>query len=53
MSEKRRDSALQITPDQLLQELIPVQAADEGAGIFVIRDIGGVLRDDIAHDLVV
>lgn len=32
----------QITLDQLLEELIPVQLTNHGAGIVIIRNIGGV-----------
>ena len=36
-------SALQIADDQFLQQLVPVQTADEAAGVVVVRDIGGIL----------
>ena len=42
----------QIPPHQHLQQLITVDLADECAGTHVVGDIGGVLRQDITHDLV-
>jgi hypothetical protein len=45
-------SVSQIVLEQHLEELVPVQAADESPGVVVIGDIGGVLGEDIAHDLV-
>jgi hypothetical protein len=45
-------SISQVVLQQHLEQLIPVQPADEGAGVVVIGDIGGVLREDIPYDLV-
>ena len=42
----------QIVLDQSLQQLVPVNLADEGAGVVVVGDIGGVLGQDVTHDLV-
>ena len=42
----------QITLHQLLQQLIAVDAAYQRAGVVVVGDVGGVLGQDIAHDLV-
>ena len=42
----------EVVPDQLLEQLITVELADQAAGIVVIGDIGGVLRKQIADDLV-
>ena len=42
----------QIAAHERLQQLVAVELADERAGVVVIRDIGGVLRQDIADDLV-
>src|SRR5699024_11314751 len=38
--------------DQLLQQLVPIQLADQGAGVVVVGDIGRVLREDVPHDLI-
>ena len=45
-------SVPQVLLHQLLEQLVPVQLADEGAGVVVVGDIGGVLREDVADDLV-
>ena len=37
---------------QLLQQLVSVNAADQGAGIVVVGDVGGVFGNDVAHQLV-
>ena len=37
---------------QFLQQLVPIQLADQGAGVVVVGDIGGVLREDVSHDLI-
>ena len=42
----------QISADQHLQQLVPVDLADQGPGIVVIGDVGGVLGENITHDLV-
>jgi hypothetical protein len=42
----------QIAADQLLQKLVPIQLADHAAGIVIVGDIGGVLGQQIAHDLI-
>ena len=43
---------VQIPADQNLQQLVAVDFPDQGAGIVVVGDIGGVLGKDVAHDLV-
>ena len=43
---------LQIILHQHLQQLIAVDLADQRAGRIVVGDIGGILGEDIAHDLV-
>ena len=35
-----------------MQQLVAIQLADQRAGVVMVRDIGGVLRQDVAHDLV-
>ena len=42
----------QILPHQHLKQLVPVNLADQGPGVVVVGDIGGVLGQDIAHDLI-
>ena len=42
----------QIILHQRLQQLVPVHLADEGAGVVVVGDIGGILGQDVTHDLV-
>ena len=42
----------QIAPHQFLQQLITIQLADHAAGIVVIGDIGGILRQKITNDLI-
>ena len=42
----------QISADQHLQQLVPIHLADQGPCAVVVGDIGGVLRQDVAHDLV-
>ena len=42
----------QIAAYQLLQKLVPIQLADHAAGIVVVGDISGILREEIANDLV-
>ena len=42
----------QLFLDQHLQQLVPVQLADQGAGAHVIGNVGGVLREDVANDLI-
>ena len=42
----------QIAPDQLLQKLVPIQLADHAAGVVIVGDIGRVLGQQVAHDLV-
>ena len=37
---------------ELLQQLIAVELADQAAGIVVICDVSGVLRQEITDDLV-
>ena len=48
----RRRSVRQILLDQRLEQLIPIQLADESPGIVVVGDIGGVLRKDVPDDLI-
>ena len=43
---------VQIILHQSLQQLVPIHLADEGAGGVVVGDVGGVLGQDVAHDLV-
>ena len=43
---------LNIVGNDLLQKLIPLQAADEGTRVPIAGDIGGIARDDITHQLV-
>ena len=43
---------MEIAFQQHLQQLIPVQLADQGAGAVVVGDVGGILAENIAHDLV-
>ena len=37
---------------QHLQQLVPVDVPDQAAGVVVGGDIGGILREDVAHSLV-
>ena len=45
-------SVCKVIPDQDLQKLVAVHLADQGAGLVMVGDIGGVLGEDVAHDLV-
>ena len=45
-------SNAQIALQQRLQQLVPVQLANEGPGVVVVGDVGGVLAEDVAHQLV-
>ena len=45
-------SLAQILPHEDLKKLVPVDLADQGPGVVVVGDIGGVLRENIADDLV-
>ena len=45
-------SLSQIAEQQLLQQLVPVDAGDEAARAVVVGDIGGVLGENIADELV-
>ena len=38
--------------DQLLHKFIPVDTADERSGVVVIGNISGVLRENVADDLI-
>ena len=38
--------------DQRLQQVVAVNAADDGAGVLVGRDVGRVLRQDVADELI-
>ena len=42
----------QIAADQLLQKLVPIQLGDHTAGVVVVGDVGGVLGQQIADDLI-
>ena len=42
----------QIFPHQDLEQLVPVDLANHGPGVVVVGNIGGVLGQDIAHDLI-
>ena len=42
----------QIFPNQDLHQLVPVDLADQTAGIAVIGDIGGIFRQKVPDDLV-
>ena len=42
----------QILTHQLLQQLVPVQLANQAAGVVVVGDIGGILGQKIADDLI-
>ena len=42
----------QIAANQLLKKLVPIQLADHTAGVVVIGDVGGILGQQVAHDLV-
>ena len=52
IGERGYCSVRQILFHQLLQQLVPVQLPDQGAGIVVVGDIGRVFREDVADDLV-
>ena len=41
-----------IGQEQLLKQLVPVDAADERPGVVIVGDVGGILREDITYDLV-
>ena len=43
---------MEIALQQHLEQLIPIQLADQRAGVVVVGDIGGVLAEDIAHNLI-
>ena len=45
-------SVEQIALHQLLEQLVPVQLADHASGTVVIGDVGGVLGEKVAHNLV-
>ena len=42
----------EILPNQFLQQFVPIQLTDHAAGVVVVRDIGGIFRQQIADDLV-
>ena len=42
----------QIFPNQTLHQLVPVDLTDHAAGIVVVGDVGGVLGQQVAHDLI-
>ena len=42
----------EIAAHECLQQLVAIQLADQRARAVVIRDIGGILREDIAYDLI-
>lgn len=43
---------VQIAGQQLLQQLIAVEAADEAAGVIVVGDIRRILGENVADELV-
>ena len=45
-------SLVQVLAHQNLQQLVPVDLANQGAGAQMVGDIGGVFGEDVAHDLV-
>ena len=45
-------SKVEIIAHQLLQQLISIQLANEGAGVIEVGDIGGILGENIAYNLV-
>lgn len=42
----------QIALDQLLEELVPVQLTNHGAGVVVICNIGGIFGQKVPYDLI-
>ena len=56
VSEGRYSDAFRLLSEvaahKRLQQLVAIQLADQRAGVVMVRDIGGVLRQDVAHDLV-
>ena len=42
----------QVLADQLLQQFVPVKLTDHAAGVVVVGDIGGILGQKIAHNLI-
>jgi len=42
----------EVTCHKLVQQLVPVETADQAAGVVVVRDIGRVLGENVAHDLI-
>ena len=42
----------QVLANQHLHQLVPVDLADHAPGVVVIRDIGGILGQQVADDLV-
>jgi hypothetical protein len=52
-NEKSYDLLLtKILADQHLQQFIPIDFADQGAGVVVVGDIGGVLGKNVSHNLI-
>jgi hypothetical protein len=45
-------SVEQIALHQLLEQLVPVQLADHASGAVVVGDVGGVLGEKVAHNLI-
>ena len=45
-------SVCQVISDQNLEQFIPVHLADQGPGLVMVGDIGGVLGEDVTHDLI-
>ena len=45
-------SMSQVVSDQRLKQLVPVRLADKSPGIVMVGDISGVLRQNIAHNLI-
>ena len=50
--EKRGALKTQEIPNQKIEQLIPVDFADQTPCVLIVGDIGGILRQDVAHDLV-
>ena len=43
---------VQVRTHQSLEQFVPVDFPDQASGIVVGGDVGGVLREDISHDLI-
>ena len=42
----------EIAAHERLQQFVAIQLADQRAGVVVVGDIGGILREDVADDLI-